>query len=145
MDRVETKILVAVAAKSGENPDRRKGQGSSAMFVSRGSVGPKTYPNRSTPNGKQVNIPVPFNNKLTLPDMSGVHAWTFKRASLRRAVMARNRRKRDDVSWQIPGVREKGVESPYRDPTLVPQAEKAKACRHMLAKGIRQNSHVTSG
>ena len=60
MDRVETKILVAVAAKSGENPDRRKGQGSSAMFVSRGSVGPKTYPNRSTPNGKQVKIPVPI-------------------------------------------------------------------------------------
>ena len=63
MDRAGTKILVAVAAKSGENPDRRKGQGSSAMFVSRGSVGPKTYLNRSTPNGKQVNIPVPFNNK----------------------------------------------------------------------------------
>ena len=60
MDRVETKILVAVAAKSGENPDRRMGQGSSAMFVSRGSVGPKTYLNRSTPNGKQVNIPVPL-------------------------------------------------------------------------------------
>ncbi len=59
--------------------------------------------------------------------------------------MARNRLKRDDVSWQILGVREKGAERPYRDPTLVPQAEKAKACRHMLAKGIRQNSHVTSG
>ena len=68
MDRVETKILVAVAAKSGENPDRRKGQGSSAMFVSRGSVGPKTYPNQSTPNGKQVNIPVPFSIKT---DASG--------------------------------------------------------------------------
>jgi hypothetical protein len=63
VDHAETKILVAVAAKSGENPDRRMGQGSSAMFVSRGSVGPKTYPNQSTPNGKQVNIPVPFNNK----------------------------------------------------------------------------------
>ncbi len=63
MDRAGTKILVAVAAKSGENPDRRKGQGSSAMFVSRGSVGPKTYLNRSTPNGKQVNIPVPFSIK----------------------------------------------------------------------------------
>ena len=68
MDRAETKILVAVAAKSGENPDRRMGQGSSAMFVSRGSVGPKTYLNRSTPNGKQVNIPVPFNIKT---DASG--------------------------------------------------------------------------
>ncbi len=38
------------------------------MFVSRGLVGPKTYPNRSTPNGKQVNIPVPFNIKT---DASG--------------------------------------------------------------------------
>ena len=80
MDRAGTKILVAVAAKSGENPDRRMGQGSSAMFVSRGSVGPKTYLNRSTPNGKQVNIPVPFNIKT---DTSGyvrhscldVQAW----------------------------------------------------------------------
>jgi hypothetical protein len=68
VDRVETKILVAVAAKSGENPDRRMGQGSSAMFVSRGSVGPKTYPKWSTPNGKQVNIPVPFSIKT---DASG--------------------------------------------------------------------------
>ena len=59
--------------------------------------------------------------------------------------MARTVRRRDDVSWQIPGVREKGVESPYREPTQVPQAEKAKACRSMLAKGIRQISHVTSG
>ena len=58
--------------------------------------------------------------------------------------MARTRRKRDDVSWQIPGVREKGVESPYRDPTLVTQAEKAKAFLHLLAKGIRQRRHVTS-
>jgi hypothetical protein len=68
VDRAKTKILVAVAAKSGENPDRRMGQGSSAMFVSRGSVGPKTYPKWSTPNGKQVNIPVPFNIKT---DASG--------------------------------------------------------------------------
>jgi hypothetical protein len=63
VDRAETKILVAVAAKSGENPDRRKGQGSSAMSVSRGLVGPKVYPNGSTSNGKQVNIPVPFSIK----------------------------------------------------------------------------------
>lgn len=33
------------------------------MIVSRGLVGPKTYRNSSTPKGKQVNIPVPFNNK----------------------------------------------------------------------------------
>jgi hypothetical protein len=52
---------------------------------------------------------------------------------------------RDDLSRQIPGAHEKGAERPYREPTLVPQAEKAKACRLMLAKGIRQISHVTSG
>jgi hypothetical protein len=109
---VETKILVAVAAKSGENPDRRKGQGSSAMIISRGSVGPKTYPNWSTPKGKQVNIPVPFQtSQLTLPDMSSARARAFKRSNLRRAVMARNRPRRDDVSRQIPGAREKGAEA----------------------------------
>ncbi len=59
--------------------------------------------------------------------------------------MARIRRIRKDVSWQIPRAHEKGAERPYREPTLVPQAEKAKACRLMLAKGIRQISHVTSG
>lgn len=83
--------------------------------------------------------------KPTLPDMLSTLARVFKRLISRRAVMARNERIRDDVSQQIPGVREKGAESPYREPTLVPQAEKAKACRHMLAKGIRQVSHVTSG
>jgi hypothetical protein len=33
------------------------------MFVSRGLVGPKTYRKSSTPKGKQVNIPVPHDNK----------------------------------------------------------------------------------
>ena len=87
MDRVETKILVAVAAKSGENPDRRKGQGSSAMFVSRGSVGPKTYLNRSTPNGKQVNIPVPFNNKT---DASGYVKRSRQDVQAQKSAESRN-------------------------------------------------------
>ncbi len=52
---------------------------------------------------------------------------------------------RDDASRLIPGAREKGVECPYREPTQVSQAEKAKACRVNLAKGIRQISPVTSG
>jgi hypothetical protein len=34
---------------------------------------------------------------------------------------------------------------PYRDLTLVPLAEKAKACRSNSVKGIRQISSVTSG
>ena len=87
MDRVETKILVAVAAKSGENPDRRMGQGSSAMFVSRGSVGPKTYLNRSTPNGKQVNIPVPFNNKT---DASGYVKRSRQDVQAQKSAESRN-------------------------------------------------------
>jgi hypothetical protein len=87
VDRVETKILVAVAAKSGENPDRRKGQGSSAMFVSRGSVGPKTYLNRSTPNGKQVNIPVPFNIKT---DASGYVKRPRQDVQARKSAESRN-------------------------------------------------------
>lgn len=68
MDRSQTKILVIVAAKQGENPCRRRGQVSSAMIVSRGLVGPKTYRNSSTPKGKQVNIPVPFSAES---DVSG--------------------------------------------------------------------------
>ena len=87
MDRVETKILVAVAAKSGENPDRRMGQGSSAMFVSRGSVGPKTYLNRSTPNGKQVNIPVPFNDKT---DASGYVKRSRQDVQAQKSAESRN-------------------------------------------------------
>ena len=63
VDRAETKILVIVTAKLGENPNRRRGQVSSAMIISRGLVGPKLYRNSSTSKGKQVNIPVPFNNK----------------------------------------------------------------------------------
>ena len=52
---------------------------------------------------------------------------------------------RDDPSRLIPRAREKGVGWPYRDPTQVSQAEKAKACQVNLAKGIRQIGLVTSG
>ncbi len=90
MDRAETKILAIVTAKSGENPDHRRGQVSSAMFVSRGLVGPKTYRNSSTPKGKQVNIPVLSNNKLTfLGRLSSVVALS-KHRNPWRAVMARS-------------------------------------------------------
>jgi hypothetical protein len=36
--------------------------------------------------------------KLTLPDISSTYARVFKRLNLRRAVMARTRRMRDDSS-----------------------------------------------
>ncbi len=39
----------------------------------------------------------------------------------------------------------RAAECPYREPTQVPLAEKAQACRGNPAKGIRQNSPVTSG
>jgi len=38
MDRVPSKILGGVAAKTGENPVRRRGQGSTATFIRRGST-----------------------------------------------------------------------------------------------------------
>ena len=44
-----------------------------------------------------------------------------------------------------PGTREKAAKCPYQDLTLVPLAEKAKACRSTSVKGIRQISSVTSG
>jgi hypothetical protein len=59
--------------------------------------------------------------------------------------MARSGRICYDESRLHPGTREKGVEYPYRDLTQVPLAEKAKACRNNLAKGIRQIGSVTSG
>jgi hypothetical protein len=43
--------------------------------------------------------------------------------------MVRTGRMRDGAMRQIPGAREKGAGRPYRDPTLVPLAEKAQACR----------------
>ena len=58
MDRVPTRILVRVAAKYGENPYRRRGKGSLAMFVSQGLVDPKVSHKLSWSKGKQVNIPV---------------------------------------------------------------------------------------
>src|SRR5947207_13854764 len=48
------RILGGVAAKCGENPHRRRGQGSSAMLVSRGLVGPKCSPNRRTRKGSRL-------------------------------------------------------------------------------------------
>ena len=54
MDRARIWMLVGVAAKIGENPIRRRGQGSSAMFVSRGLADPKTTLNRSRRMGSRL-------------------------------------------------------------------------------------------
>jgi hypothetical protein len=65
MDRIRMRILVGVAAKSGENPLGRRGKGSSTMFVSRGLVDPKAFLNRERRKGKQVNIPAPSRSLRT--------------------------------------------------------------------------------
>ena len=54
MDRVPTRILERVAAKHGENPCRRRGKGSLAMFVSQGLVDPKVTLNRSYRMGNRL-------------------------------------------------------------------------------------------
>ena len=59
--------------------------------------------------------------------------------------MLRNKPICDDVSSVTPGAHEKGTLEPYQDPTQVPLVKKTKACRHTVAKGIRQISSVTSG
>jgi hypothetical protein len=69
----------------------------------------------------------------------------LKLIARRRTVMVRNRVTCDDVSSVTPGAHEKGILDPYQDPTQVPLVKKTKACRHTVAKGIRQISSVTSG
>ncbi len=116
------------------------------MSVSRGLVGPKVYRNSSTPKGKQVNIPVPCihsRKALTLRGMLSGIVVPSKRISPRSTVMVRNGRKRDGGTRQIPGAHEKGDTCPYREPTQVPLAEKAKACRSNCVKGTRQIGPVT--
>lgn len=62
MDPVGMKILPVVTAKSGENPDRRKGKGFSATFVSRELVDPNCAHNLTHRNGNPVNIPEPYRH-----------------------------------------------------------------------------------
>jgi hypothetical protein len=102
------------------------------MFVSRGLVGPKVYRNSSTSKGKQVNIPVPCirsRKALTLWGMLSGTVVPSKRIIPWSTVMVRSGGKRDGEIRQIPGAHEKGDTCPYREPTQVPLAEKAKACR----------------
>src|SRR5258708_5796947 len=48
MDRVPSKILGGVAAKTGENPVRRRGQGSTTTIIRRGLVEPKRVLSRNS-------------------------------------------------------------------------------------------------
>ena len=96
MDRVRIKILVGVAAKSGENPLRRRGKDSSATFVSRGLVGPKAFLNRERRKGNRLIFLYHNNPCLHLPHLgtSSGGSNPSKRIILWSTVMVRNRRKR---------------------------------------------------
>ena len=83
--------------------------------------------------------------KPTFPANTGSLVWLLKLIAPRRTVMVRKGVTCDDASGATRGTREKGIEDPYQDPTQVPLVKKTKACRHTLAKGIRQISPVTSG
>ena len=115
------------------------------MIVSRGLVGPKTGLKLAGRMGNRLILLYSFALKPTLPASTGKPVSLFKLIARRRTVTVRRRVTCDDVSSVTRGAREKGANDPYQDPTLVPLAEKAKACRHTLAKGIRQTSPVTSG
>ena len=73
MDRVQSKILGGVAAKKGENPVRRRGQGSSATFIRRGLVEPKRVLNRNSRKGTQLIFLRPQGQSVCLgqPAASG--------------------------------------------------------------------------
>jgi hypothetical protein len=115
------------------------------MIVSRGLVGPKTNPKLIGQKGNRLILLYFPGIKPTLPASAGNPVRLLKLIAPRRTVTVRNGVTSDDVSSVTQGAREKGPGNPYQDPTQVPLAEKAKACRHTLAKGIRQISPVTSG
>jgi hypothetical protein len=54
MDRVPSKILGGVAAKTGENPVRRRGQGSTTTIIRRGLVEPKRVLSRNSRKETQL-------------------------------------------------------------------------------------------
>ena len=85
------RILVGVTAKMGWNPIRRKGKGSSAMFVSRGLVGPKGFLNREIRKGSGLIFlhHMVFVQLLTYRDKPSRVISLREHHSRWRAVMAR--------------------------------------------------------
>jgi hypothetical protein len=95
------------------------------MIVSRGLVGPKMYLNRSTSNGKQVNIPVLLCDETNVSGQHGQSCLVVQALiALWRTVMVRRSVTCDGVSRAMPGTREKGTRDPYQDPTQVPLVKK---------------------
>ena len=115
------------------------------MIVSRGLVGPKMYLKLVRQKGNRLIFLYSRKMKPTLGANTDKTIVLLKQIALWRTVMVRNSVTCDDVSGATPGAHEKGLREPYQDPTLVPLVKKTKACRHTVAKGIRQISSVTSG
>ena len=84
-------IPVKVAAKIGENPIRRRGKGSSTMFVSRGLVDPKTALNLSSRKGSRLIFlhHKGFAQCLTHQGRFCMFACMSKRLNLGRIAMMR--------------------------------------------------------
>ena len=115
------------------------------MIVSRGLVGPKMCLNLTRQKGNRLIFLYSCNTKPTLGANADNTIVLLKLIALRRTVTVRNSVTGDDASSATPGAHEKGLHEPYQDPTQVPLVKKTKACRHTVAKGIRQISSVTSG
>lgn len=90
------------------------------MIVSRGLVGPKSYDKLVRRKGNRLIFLYSFTLKLTLSASIGRPVSLFKLIARRRTVTVRRRVIRDDASNVTRGAREKGVNDPYQDPTLVP-------------------------
>ena len=115
------------------------------MIVSRGLVGPKMYDKLVRQKGNRLIFLYSRKMKPTLGANADNTIVLLKLIALWRTVTVRNSVTCDDASSATPGAHEKGLREPYQDPTQVPLVKKTKACRHTLAKGIRQISPVTSG
>ena len=147
MEPLRVQIPAVVAAKRGGNPRRRKGQGSPAMFVSRGSAGPNRALNRCPGRGNGLTFPCrggtlrgnprPSPRRLGVgglgASVSGATQLTARRPLS--AVMARGGSRGEwPAFWRVPpspGAHEKGAGKdpprPYREPTQVPLGEEPKA------------------
>ena len=108
------RILGGVAAKCGENPHRRRGQGSSAMLVSRGLVGPKCSPNRRTRKGSRLIFlhradPCPTSDASRQAESSSLAIQPSKSPECRNGEKGMHAGVGAQALPLIRGAREKGV------------------------------------
>lgn len=135
------RILPGVAAKWGENPHGLRGTVFPAIFVSRELAGPNPARNSAQGKGKRVNIPAPprymrqrkpargrlgLGQRKSSAETRGEPSWREPGEGVMSLLME---------VWLMPRAHEnasrKDPRRPYQEPTQVPLAEKAKACRVM--------------